>query len=377
MSFKHLLLNEIEKKEILSQYGLLKEQSTSTTPTDTLNVDVKINFKGGYYSQAYANFKDVLDPELTKVENFLKNGQGKAFIVKVRVGAGESKIPNTDNEKGGVRVEPGFLSQQRMNTIETYIDAKLASYVKSGVLVSKPAITKTKPVTGGPEWIGQPFCPKDKLPADDTQGYECTKSTFVPAPGVKNWKAGKTTVYNDILSGYTGAQYLRVALQLKEIPTIVKQCLDNMKIQINYTDLSKRHTCNSAVYEIKLNGVLLTRDDGAKYASLNNAGDEYDNSKGTDKGGKRYNTFVVSPELASSILQSTNFISGQTPKFSISATCLNPNNYEAWSNGCHKGVGNIIVTNGKGQSTSYESATPNLKGETKTLKNIDACGKAV
>ena len=112
MSYKEILLSEIEKKNILNQYGLLVEQNPAPAPapttnvTDTLVVDKKITFKGGYYSASYADFKTNLDPDLKTVQEFLTNGTGKAFIVKVRIGAGESRIPNTDNEKGGVRVDP-------------------------------------------------------------------------------------------------------------------------------------------------------------------------------------------------------------------------------------------------------------------------------
>lgn len=398
MSYKEILLSEIEKKNILNQYGLLVEQTPAPAPapttnvTDTLVVDKKITFKGGYYSASYADFKTNLDPDLKTVQEFLTNGAGKAFVVRVRIGAGESRIPNTDNEKGGVRVDPGYLSNERMNTIDTYITQKLKSFVGKG-LVTLPTIEKipadplAKPPVSGPAWIGQPFCPKDKLPEDDTQGYACAGVSFVPGPNITNWKKAKTlnpNPYATQLSGYTQAQYIKVKLELKEIPAEVKQCMDNMEIQVNYTDLNKKHKCNSSIYEIKVNGVKLTRKDGKDYASLNNAGDEYDNNPGTCKGAasadttcRRYNTFVVSPELANKIIGSTNFIAGQQPKFSITATCLNPNNYTAWGGGCHEGAGNIVVKNGKGETTTYESQTPNAKNQTRTLKDINACGKAV
>lgn len=380
MNLKKILISEVEKKEILSQYGIITEQ---TTPSDILSVNVRVNFKGGYYSQAYADFKATLDPELLKVQNFLKSGKGKAFIVKVIVGSGESKIPNTDNEQGGTRVEPGFLSQKRQSTIQTYIEKYLDSYVKSGILLAKPTVIATKPVIGKTEWIGQPFCPKDKVPSDDIQGYICSKSNFVPAPGVKNWTQGKTTDYKAIFDAYVKEQYINVKIDLKEIPSTIIECLNNMKIQVNYTDISKKHKCNSSVYEIKVNGVKLTRDDGKGYASLNNNNDQYDNNPGTcqgdvgtDKTCMRYNTFIVDNKLATSILSSTKFVAGEVPKFNISATCLNPLNNPAWGGGCHEGVGNIVVINGKGQRFDYTSATPNKKGETISLKSIDACGKS-
>jgi len=379
MDYKRFLITEVEKKDILKQYGLINEQVTSGV-TDTLTVDKKVTFKGGYYSPQYADFKTSLDPDLVKVQQFLANGKGKAFIVNVKIGSGESKIPNTDNENGGKRVDPGVLSEKRLETIRKYITDKLQSYVGKG-LISLPKITNLKPVIGGPEWIGQPFCPKDKIPADDTQGYICAGANFVPAPNVANWTKGKTSTYKTILDQYIAAQYLKVSLQLKEIPTIIKECMDNMKIQVNYTDISKKHVCNSAVYEIKVNNVLLTRDDGAKYASLNNNGDRYDNNPGTcrhnqDPQCARFNTFTITPDLANSILSATKFEAGQSPSFTISAKCLNPTNNTDWTGGCHEGVGNIVVRNGKGGVFNYVSATPRNKDQTVTLKSIDACGKS-
>lgn len=382
MNLKKILISEVEKKDILSQYGIITEQ---TTPSDILSVNVRVNFKGGYHSKDYANFKETLDPELLKVQNFLKSGKGKAFIVKVIVGSGESKIPNTDNEKSppNNKLNPGDLSKYRQSTIQTYIDNYLGSYVKSGILISKPTVIATKPVIGKTEWIGQPFCPKDKIPSDDTQGYICAKSDFVPSPEVKNWSQGKTTVYKSVFDAYVTEQYINVKIELKEIPSTIIECLNNMKIQVNYTDISKKHKCNSSVYEIKVNGIKLTRDDGKPYASLNNNNDQYDNNPGTCKGDSgtdntcmRYNTFIVDNKLSTSILTSTKFVAGEVPKFNISATCMNPNNNPAWGGGCHEGVGNIVIINGKGQRFDYTSATPNKKGETASLRSIDACGNS-
>jgi len=63
MNIKKFLITESEKKDILKQYGILSEQSTDNTqPSKTLELDVKVTFKGGYYSESYADFKNTLDP---------------------------------------------------------------------------------------------------------------------------------------------------------------------------------------------------------------------------------------------------------------------------------------------------------------------------
>ena len=159
-----------------------------------------------------------------------------------------------------------------------------------------------------------------------------------------------------------------------------------MEIQVNYSDLSKQHTCNSAIYEIFLNGVKLNREDGKPYASLNNRGntaykypglDKYDNDL-NKVGGRRLNRFFVTPEIASQILTSTisKLQTGQKPSFILSAKCINPFGVEdpQWKDGCHVGVGNIVVINGQKQRYDYVSATPDGKNQTKTLASFDACG---
>ena len=85
----------------------------------------------------------------------------------------------------------------------------------------------------------------------------------------------------------------------------------------------------------------------------------------------RYNKFLISPEIATSLIAdgSTSYI--------ISAKCLNPLSNKGWSGGCHKGVGNIVITNGNGEKFPYDAITPNGKDEVKELLTINACGKGV
>lgn len=95
------------------------------------------------------------------------------------------------------------------------------------------------------------------------------KPSFKPGNGtdgkpIFNWVNGKNTVYKTILDSYNKEQFVNVKIVLKEL-TEMKKCLDNMVIQVNYTDLSKSHTCNSAIYEIYLNDIKLTRNDGKEY----------------------------------------------------------------------------------------------------------------
>lgn len=401
MNIKRLLIAEAEKKDILRQYGLIKEDNTQ--PKKTLEVDVRITFKGGYYSANYANFKNNLDPEIAKVTQFLKAGAGKAYLVTVEITSGESKLPNVDMEKGGVRVNPGYLSKERSKTIQKYITTKLEGYVNQKLLLALPTFKVVTPEPTGPDWVGQPFCPKNLIPADDPQGFKCTEAAFNPGVGangakIVNWSTGKFTTYSALFKEYQNAQFMGVKLKLEEM-TDIKKCLDNMVIEVNYTNLDERHICNNATYHIYLVGGnaqptqadLLYRDgDKKNYASLDNAGSAYDNKSGrcikaSDEGCKRYNKFTVTPEMANKVLtQSVTSMTNNKPKFVIWGQCSELNqNHPKWGNGCHAsngdpnaGVGDVVITNGLKEKTTYTIKTPVTRGQFRRLRTITACGTA-
>lgn len=392
MNIKKFLITELEKKNILKQYGILSEvaPTTPTTPNQ-LVVDKRVVFPAGYYNESYI-LNTELPGEIKKIIEYLKVKQGKTFIVDITVESGESKIPNTDKELNK-RVDVGYLSKMRANTINEYVNKSLAPFIGIGKIIpTAPKIIPTTLKIGETEWKGQPFCPSKSLPENDTQGYVCLDKTFNPGTGVlNNWYNGKDKLYGDIKGKYNQEQYIRVYIRVTEQDD-AKKCLDNMVVEVNYTNLGLKHKCNSAIYEIyirgdkspKTPGVLLYRNDGKQYASLNNNYPDankdggptlvnYDNDPKNNKGvgGVRYNKFLISPEIAASLIAdgSTSYI--------ISAKCLNPLSNKGWSGGCHKGVGNIVITNGNGEKFPYDAITPNGKDEVKELLTINACGKGV
>jgi len=370
MNYKRFLINEVEKKDILKQYNLLTEE-VSADPVSTLVIDKNVQFPAGYWSEKYLTA--ALGPEVAKIQEYLKRGAGKMYLVSVNIESGESQIPNVDAESGSKPVEPLYLATKRNETIKNYITQQLQSFVDQKLLVNVPTFNIGQPKIGSTPWAGTPFCPKGATP--EQQRGEC----------VKNYRTGKATTYKAFSDKYLSEQYVRVVIKLEEL-TGMKKCLDNMTIQVNYTDLSKNHTCNSAIYEIYLNGIKLFRNDGKPYASLNNNGNKVKKYPGLEKydndfskvGGKRYNTFIVTPEIASEVLvkSMSKLPKDQKPSFTLSARCINPlgNNDAKWGDGCHEGVGNIVLTNGLKQVFNYESATPNAKNETKTLVRFNACG---
>lgn len=367
MNIKKLLISEIEKRDILRQYNLLTED-VNPEPVSTLNIDKNVQFPAGYWSEKYLTTS--LGPEVEKIKNYLKGGVGKIYLVSVTIESSESRLPNVDAEAGNKAVEPFYLANKRNESIKKYITTQLQSFVDQKLLMSLPEFKVGQPKQGPTKFVGTPFC--DEGSTDEQQRGEC----------VKKYRAGKAGIYKDYAEKYFTEQNIHITLKLEEL-TGMKKCLDNMVIQVNYTDLSKSHTCNSAIYEIYLNDIKLTRNDGKEYASLNNdypkSGSNlaaYDNEP-KSVSGKRFNTFVITPEKASQILtQSIGELNGlQKPSFTLKAMCLNPFNNRDWKGGCHEGVGNIVVTNGQKQTFRYDSSTPNAENEIKTLVTFNACGE--
>ncbi len=363
-----ILISENERLEILRLYNLISEQDEQDEQArEPLSIDKMVKFPAGYHSTKYLTD---LVPEIEKIAQYLQTSKGKTFVVNVELSSGESQIPNTDretNEEDG-KTE-GWLAQKRQTSITTYITDQLKSYVEQGLLASLPEFTVNPIEIGKTPWVGQTF----KQP--NGEKYLCTEKEK-RAGCVKKYLACKKSTCKDIADKYASEQYIRVKIVIKEEISKKKKCLDNMTIEVNYT--KGNHNCNSAVYKIFINGIQLTRDDGKPFASLNN--DLVNTNKELDyynndlkRGGARYNKFTVTPEIAAELLK------GGKNTFTITAMCWNPLNiyHSGWGYGCHEGVGTIIITNGKGEKFTYESATPRQKDEVKTLVTINSCGSEV
>jgi hypothetical protein len=416
-----LIISELEKKAILKRYGVLTEQnvgqplqpvSTEQPKKAELTITKNVQFPAGYYNQSYLE-KSELANEIKKVIDFLSNEQKlkrATYVVNLNIRAGESQIPNTDKENGGERVGVGFLANQRSNTIVKYVNSLLEPYAD---VLPKGIVPKIEVITGATKFVGQPYCPQKKLPAGDTQGYACLQSNFKPGPNIQNWYYGKNKEYSGDLEQFGKEQFVEVTISVFSVeseitPTTtttteqLKPCLLDMQIWINYSDKSKKHTCNSSVYKMFLKGnkggeILLKRysksesgaNDGGnvEWASLNNNGDQsklylkngknkelinYDNNV-VDKSGLRYNMFVVPSDIVTKFNGST--------EFTLVAQCINPTKFNdsQWKNNCHSDVGNIWIVPG-GQmfrKIEYISSTPNKEDSTRDLLTFDECGNQI
>ncbi len=444
-----IIISESEKKRILTLYGVrLNEQTQGqqtqgqqpqgqkpTTVAD-LGTTVKswnsnVTFDAGYYNKSYVERSEIPN-QIKEVIAFLNqpitDPTYRSFVVSVEISSGESKIPNTDKEAGlpppKNRVDIGFLAQQRSNTIVEYVTSLLKD-TKVGV---KPIINTPK--IGETEWVGQKFCPSNKLPSSDTQGYACLEKTFNPGNGILNWQSGKESEYKSIAEKFRTEQFVSVSIKVNELrkppqpslPKIDPPCLTNLEINVDYPKKAG-HECNYSLYQVYFkgdkdtspHGILLKRDDGKDYASLNNnakgAKERYDkdlykqiiayDNNPDDQAGPRFNKFIITSEIVEELKKQ-----GSTT-FDIILKCHNPLNLKNSNGygkkpirpkivngvevndpepvggvgfGCHTDVGDIRIVNGKGQQIIHKgttATTPNEKNEYKNFVTIDSCGNVV
>ena len=416
-----LIISESEKKQILTLYGVrlneqIKTQVQKSTTVADLGTEVKswksnVMFPAGYYNQTYVE-KSEIPNQINEVVDFLNQNSSdptyRSFVVSVEISSGESRIPNTDKESGlpspKNRVDTGFLAQERSKTIVNYV----TSLLKNTKVNVKPIINTPK--IGETKWVDNTefkFCPSTKLPNGDTQGYACLEKTFNPANGFSNWQSGKESKYKSIADKFKTEQFVSVSIMVNELrkppkpsdPVLNAPCLTGMIIDIDYDEGG--HECNAAVYEVYFKGnkdttagTLIVRNDGAKYASLNNdakkakelyKGDKellskvlaFDNNP-KDQAGKRYNRFIISNEIVQKLKNE-----GST-EFDITLKCHNPLNLfnpmygtKPKGLGCHTNVGKVKITNGNGQQYVHNNRTPNEKDKFQRMVTIDSCGKKI
>jgi hypothetical protein len=252
-----------------------------TEETNTLpSINQSVVFGAGHYDmkgkrgEVTWDVEKTLQPPLTQIKNFLtKNPTG--FIVNVILSAGESQIPNVDRTAGGdPHVKPGHLSTKRMGVLENYIQQVFNSWLKEGVIKDKINFIKKEPEIGKTPWVTQPFCPKDKLKSEDTEGYACSTTfygNYIKKPEGKKLK-----------QQYNKEQFLNVAINVEKIKEEVKSrtennpsCLEGLEIIFGVPT----HQCNNAEYFVFANQTLLTNTQGGNTANLNNASTVLDNIK--------------------------------------------------------------------------------------------------
>jgi len=246
-----------------------------------------INFAPGWYTHTdkeYTgsgykwNLDNDLSEELNRIKEFLLNNP-TGYIVDITMSAGESQIPNTDNttKGGGKRVDPGYLSRERLNTIEVHIKNVLEEWKTEGIDTENIKIKKCYgkncgenelDAVGPTNWVGQEFCPVNDKRKKDPDGYNCTTS----------YRKGKENKYKDLKQKYDEEQFLDVAMSVKKIEKepepekepekepkkepipipFTPECVTGLEIKIG----TAKHGCNNAEFFLFANNTLIKNVEG-------------------------------------------------------------------------------------------------------------------
>jgi hypothetical protein len=401
---KRLLISEDEKKYILNLYNIILEQeNTGNTQNEiTKQVNFEDGFNSGFYLENQLNTTKLqqLYTDVKEVVDFLSNYPNNEIVVKIF--AGEDVDPNWDNERTSEygtfnkSIPTGELARRRGITMSRILQREFQKYIDEGKLKKMPTII---------------------LPTNDNG------QLFV---GTSSNQAQKTR------DRFVRFQFsLKGTNQQTTNTPFENPCVSNMVIELSF-DRQKGdgHNCNSAVYEIKLNGILLNRDNGNPYASLNNAGVLDDagytikqnfrySGKGknakkevvvsrvssNNPGGSRLNKFIVDDKILSQ-LRNTNESS-----LKLSITCRNAAYFKitdksfpvdiptlwvqrkngkllnganitwtgtewldgSWGNGCHDKVGDVKITNANGETKPFNGTSPRKKDEEVVFVEFDPC----
>jgi len=388
------LITEQDRKHILSMYGLLNEEEAQPVPqqqsTSSLKFDKTINFGPGYYrhkgpvtTKAGLTYNwDVdkaLQSDLAKIKEFLKNNP-TGYVVEVNLYSGESKIPNSDNEKGGVALKPGELSTARMNSLKSYLTPIFDSWKEEGITKTDFKINEI-PQPGKTPWKGTPFCPAN----------------------VADERTCSTTYYNKVKAGdkvaleykakYDAEQNFRVIIEVKKTETAqtkeitattgttknTEDCATGLKIRVDV----EKHECNNAEFFLFLNNTLMYNVDGGYTANGNNANTYITSDSGKkikakrlnpgygklgtrkygatgDIGNTRYDEFIVTPEQSREIVKQSN-----NGKINVWYICT-------LASGCHLDTPTVTI---------FKDDAPIYKGkpmsDSSLLITLDACGNKV
>lgn len=337
---KNFLITESDKSHILSLYGLISEQES-----EQKSMDIKSStfFGSGVYSENYLN-KQELMTELKSAILFLKKYNGKT--TKITITASEDSNPNYDNEKNPpIKLERGELAKLRAETMQKFLEATFKEFVDRKELRAMPIFDPPKLLVGN--------------------STDKSKDRYVNV--------------NFIVSG---SDY---------------DCLNGLVIGFSFEKSMGKHKCNNAIYEVRINDILLTSTENKQYATLNN-GNGIKNSEAPpileplrkdltdgDPGGFRRNYFIITPEIAQQLLKpnSSNIV---PTSFNISLTCKNANDIDSkipiqssFNSGCHPDVGRMTFTNPNIglKPTSLDKKPPAGRGENEVFVTIDACGNII
>jgi len=131
---KKNILNEVNRmREIM---GLLNEQDEKK-----LTLPFQKTFKAGYWKLS-SEVKSEIDSLMNQVKSFVEKHTGN--VIRLTVNSGESQITNFDREQNpAVKVEQGYLSDKRYETILNYLKQTYPNLLKNLEVEKKLIVGQT------------------------------------------------------------------------------------------------------------------------------------------------------------------------------------------------------------------------------------------
>jgi hypothetical protein len=210
---KTVILSESQVKNVIDR--ILSEQNEVRTEALTVNFDAVWGM--GKWKLTSQQSGPIVQ-KLIQVTDFINKNKGS--VVTIQIEAGESQVTNVDNEDPSKpQLKPGVLSQRRGEQMVTF----LTQYFEG--LVSKGAI--------------------EKMPEIPTPITKIGETSYK-----KNSSDLKTK--KDL---YQQEQFVRAIISAKKD----YECLVGMEITVGYYpgQSSSTHTCDEAIFELRMNGVSL------------------------------------------------------------------------------------------------------------------------
>ena len=268
------------------------------------NFSIQPSLPAGFWSEN--SIKQNMGNFFSDLNSFLLSNSGKTYITSIDLIGSESQIPNTDNESSSKEpLEKGDLSRRRLDSIKKIIKKTFKTYIDNGTLLNEPTYTEETKI-GDTKWVGQTF---GDYTCEENESRGKCKTEFEKC---------KNSSCKSLADNYKKEQYVKVSVNFFEVPSEVK-CLFNAKITIwseGKDEQPKKHICNHAKYAVYLNEFVLLNDNpnipsfrgdstvGKKYATMDNYGGPHDMNV-SDTGGRRENTFTITPTLATRIISSS------------------------------------------------------------------------
>jgi hypothetical protein len=357
------ITESISYDEVMANHNELNSQpiTEAGTPTDPFvagkggsSGDILCLYAAGFYSVDHtdakgktftnsAKFKPIID----KMIAFLKAEPKKSWVSEVVIRSSESIVPNFDMEKQTGAKKIGWLSEQRKQKIQAYVNGIIQPLVADGTVSKLPTVKL--------------IFEEAKTLTEPSGGWDNYRAWNKETDPVKKAALPNHAEYSKLKQGYDADQ--KTTVQFRVIQDLgAAQCTVGVRIVVSYDDPKNiGHGCNFANYEITANGIPLTTagssgaglpgqsvggwiPKGTAYASMSNSQENGDvlyksGAKDATSGGVRKNFFW----LHDTALIKRIVAAGDGKSIILRAKCIVNGAGFGGKGGCHSDAPHVYV----------------------------------